>query len=185
MDEANHRLNVREAQLRDLRVKVQYEEREQNRVLEYISKGFENDGDLYKEAQMIMSLNRQFKQELVTLAPVFQEQLKFFAFRLGFDDKGETELLTGGVRVTADLSGKRWLVWGDLQQYAGPKLSEILSRDDALPKASKGRLMERVMCFRPFVLQEEGSTQVRPTQVLVSWDWPRFGGALRIVGKKK
>lgn len=191
--EANHQLTLAQTQNRDLRVKMLYDDREHYRQVERLARESKEGQGISVESAYAINQLKDLKQELLQLSPVFPEKLVFEMVEVSFAQAMSAALPQrhGTVRATRDLSGRRWAVWSDLRQGAAAALLAILNQPDALPSlmdATEKRLMERIMCFRPFALLTASSDGKQPPterkEVLVSWDWPRFGGGLEEVKKK-
>lgn len=191
--EANHQLTVSQTQNRDLRVKMLYDDREHYRQVERLAREAKEGLGISVESAYAINQLKDLKQELLQLSPVFPERLTFEMVEVSFMQavSAAPPQRHGTVRATRDLSGRRWLVWSDLRQGTAAALVAILNQPDALPSvmdATEKRLMERIMCFRPFALITPSSDGKQPPterkEVLVSWDWPRFGGGLEEIRKK-
>ena len=178
MSEANAEIVALQTAARDIRVRQQQDEREMLRTLDRLSAAAPHT---MAEAHVAVRHFKALKQELVTMAPVFPEHLNFHLCDLVYED----EPLTRRVRVCLDVSGRRWAVWGELRQAAGPKLASVVRNENLPQPTDHARVVERVMCFRPFVVQKPGSAKAAPPGVLVAWDWPRLGHGLRIAPRKK
>jgi hypothetical protein len=181
--ELNQQLIVAQTQNRDLRVKMLYDDREHHRQIDRLVRESKEGSAISLESASAIGQLKELKQELVLLLPVFTELLLFENVDLLFVQSNGMAERVGSVRCTRDLSGKRWLVWSDLKASSSSSLLAILNQPDALPPMTEGterRLMERILCFRPFAIHVTGASKVEKDQndVLVSWDWPRFGGGL-------
>jgi hypothetical protein len=176
--EANRRLVVSQSQNRDLRIKMLYDEREHRRTLEKLLRENRDDEKLSLEGQVAVEQLTMLKRELALLCPVFPESVIFQLRRVKYvDASGATDVLSA-VRVTSDVSGRRWLVLSDLKSSESVALKAILSEEGAIPSATdSSRMLERLFCFRPFTYPKPSSSGVA-MDVLVAWDWPRFGGTL-------
>ena len=178
-------LSLSQTQNRDLRVKMLYDEREHKKQMETMQKQEKEGYVMSPEAQAAMMQVSAMKQELVQLCPLFPETLRFKNVELIFSNEKQVQEKIPAVRMVEDCSGKRWLVWSDLKLRAREgTFADIIARSDAIPTLNeKGRLIERLFCFRPFGMrgEEPTVTTAEMTDVLVSLDWPKFGGSVTVV----
>jgi hypothetical protein len=180
--ELSQHLMLSQTQNRDLRVKMLYDEREHHRQIDRIVRESKEGSAVSFESANAIGQLKELKQELILLVPVFPDEIVFEPLDLLFVQSNGIAEPVGVVRSTRDLSGRRWLVWTDLKACSSPALTTLLNSPEAMPlltEQNDKRLMERVLCFRPFSTKtNDGSNSDNRDDLLVSWDWPKFGGGL-------
>jgi hypothetical protein len=83
---------------------------------------------------------------------------------------GSKEVLNN-IRVTEDVSNRRWFALNDLKLSNATELKAIVANVSLM---GDNNMVQKLMCLRPFT-PENGATEL-----MVSADWPGFGGGLAV-----